>query len=210
MTTTSARGTLRRRQAELNREKVLDAAEELFGRNGFRETSLRQVAERCGMSVGALYLHLPNKEELLRAVIDRRGLALMSRIRSFVEADGLGIDLLTGLVRTEIGFYRAFPDFGRLISRLFSSGFAVAPRLGADVAHGYTAAIQLAAEVIRRGQLDGTICPGDTDSLARLLAAMVGSHRNAEATRPDGTAGIAEDQFVQMVRRAFANVPGTG
>ncbi|CUU54866.1 DNA-binding transcriptional regulator, AcrR family [Parafrankia irregularis] len=210
MTTASPRELRQREQAERVRERVIDAAEELFGRHGFRETSLRQVAERCEMSVGALYLHLPNKDELLRAVIDRRGGALLGRIRSFAEADGAGIDLLVGLVRSEIMFYRAYPDFGRLMSRLYSSGLAVSPQLSEDIANGYTDAMRLEAEVIRRGQRDGTICGGDADSLARLLASMVGAYRNAEATRPDGTAGIAEEQFVEMVRRAFATPAAAG
>ena len=43
---------------------ILDTAEELFGNQGYRATSLQQVAERCEFSVGALYQFFAGKEEL--------------------------------------------------------------------------------------------------------------------------------------------------
>ncbi|MCL9760462.1 TetR/AcrR family transcriptional regulator [Frankia sp. AiPa1] len=209
---TSVRAQRHRQRAERTREKLLDVAEELFGRQGFRETSLRQVAERCEVSVGALYLHVRNKEELLGAVVDRRSLVLMARIRSFALAEGPGLDSLTALVRAEIGFYRTFPDFGRLVSRMFPAGFSTVPRLDTEVARGYAAALRLEAELIRRGQQDGSIRPGNPDTLAELLAAMVGVYRRADtggadmATASTGQDGLTEEEFVQMVRRAFAHV----
>lgn len=207
MTVRAQPDRVRRRKTRLTRERILDTAEELFGRHGYRETSLRQVADRCEISVGALYLHFPSKEDLLRGVIDRRASVLMARIRSFVEADGQGLDLLAALTRAEVEFYRRYPDFGRLIGRLFSGGCPVMPQLGDDIAHGYAAAMQLEAELIRRGQRDGTIRAGDADWLARLLAAMVGAYRGAEATRAGGQPGLPDSQFLQMVRQAFAPAP---
>ncbi|MCK9926313.1 TetR/AcrR family transcriptional regulator [Frankia sp. Mgl5] len=200
-------GQVRGARTRLTRERMLDTAEELFGRHGYRETNLREVADRCEISVGALYLHFQNKEDLLRGVIDRRAIVLMARIRSFVEAPGQGLDLLIELTRAEVEFYRTYADFGRLIGRLFSDGCPVMPQLGDDIAHGYAAAMQLEAELIRRGQRDGTIRSGNADWLARLLAAMVGAYRGAEATRADGEPGLPDIQFLQMVRQAFAPAP---
>lgn len=50
---------------------VLDAALELFSTQGFRATTLRQVAERAGLSVGNIYHHFPNKEALYQRLIAR-------------------------------------------------------------------------------------------------------------------------------------------
>lgn len=54
------------------RERILDAALEVFGENGFESGSLRQVAERAGISQAGLLHHYPSKVALLSAVIERR------------------------------------------------------------------------------------------------------------------------------------------
>ena len=51
--------------------KALKAALTLFSRNGYRATSMRQIAKRSGLSVGNLYHHFGGKEELFRRLIDQ-------------------------------------------------------------------------------------------------------------------------------------------
>jgi AcrR family transcriptional regulator len=57
------------------RQKIQDVALELFGEQGYDKTSLREIAERLGVTKAALYYHFKTKEEivtsLLRAMGDR-------------------------------------------------------------------------------------------------------------------------------------------
>lgn len=65
------KGALNRRGAA-RREAIIDAAIELFAAQGYRGTSMLEIAKRVGMShVGVLH-HFSTKEELLRAVVARR------------------------------------------------------------------------------------------------------------------------------------------
>ncbi|NJL29187.1 MAG: TetR/AcrR family transcriptional regulator [Thermoanaerobaculia bacterium] len=50
--------------------KVLEAALALFSSQGFRATTMREIAERSGLSIGNLYHHFPNKEALFERLID--------------------------------------------------------------------------------------------------------------------------------------------
>jgi AcrR family transcriptional regulator len=63
-----------RRQAM--RTQLLDAAERLFAQQGYQATSLRQVVELAGTSIGNCYFYFPNKETLLLAVVERTSLEL--------------------------------------------------------------------------------------------------------------------------------------
>ncbi|MEZ0166978.1 TetR/AcrR family transcriptional regulator [Kineococcus sp. LSe6-4] len=54
------------------RAQILDAAVEVFGRLGFREGSLKDVAEAVGISVPGLLHHFPTKENLLLSVLEHR------------------------------------------------------------------------------------------------------------------------------------------
>lgn len=47
------------------RERILDVALELFSEQGYDKTSLRQIAERLGVSKAALYYHFEQKEDIL-------------------------------------------------------------------------------------------------------------------------------------------------
>jgi len=61
---------LREDRSERCRRVVLDAALRLFARHGSGATSVRQIAEEAGVSVGAVYHHFPDKEAMFRALID--------------------------------------------------------------------------------------------------------------------------------------------
>jgi AcrR family transcriptional regulator len=56
----------RERERTDTREKILDAARELFAAKGFDGVSMRQVAEKIEYSPTAIYVHFKNKEELFR------------------------------------------------------------------------------------------------------------------------------------------------
>ena len=50
---------------------VLDAGLELFSTQGFRATSMRDIAQQAGLSVGNIYHHFPNKEAIYDRLIER-------------------------------------------------------------------------------------------------------------------------------------------
>ena len=54
------------------REQILSAAVELFGEVGYRGTSLRDIAQRVGITHPGLLYHFHSKQELLSAVLARR------------------------------------------------------------------------------------------------------------------------------------------
>jgi AcrR family transcriptional regulator len=53
------------------REAVLDAAEELFHDRGFHGVSMDDLGEAAGITGPGLYRHVPSKDALLMAVLDR-------------------------------------------------------------------------------------------------------------------------------------------
>jgi AcrR family transcriptional regulator len=59
-------------QATDTKERLLDAAERLFGQRGFAETSVRSITAEAGANLGAINYHFGSKEALLRAVFSRR------------------------------------------------------------------------------------------------------------------------------------------
>jgi AcrR family transcriptional regulator len=80
MTTTPLTGdraeTKRRPGARAKRERVLDAAVQVFLANGFDQTSMDAIAARAGVSKTTVYAHYADKFALFRAVVERSGRSL--------------------------------------------------------------------------------------------------------------------------------------
>jgi AcrR family transcriptional regulator len=60
-----------RRDAQRNRERILEAAQEVFATRGFAAT-LDDVAHHAGVGVGTVYRRFPTKEALIEAVFTDR------------------------------------------------------------------------------------------------------------------------------------------
>lgn len=52
------------------RAQIVDVAVEMFARKGFANTSVNEIAEACGMSVGTLYRYIKTKEDILFLVCE--------------------------------------------------------------------------------------------------------------------------------------------
>jgi AcrR family transcriptional regulator len=67
------RTRLSRKESQLQtRERLLDAALQVFSRRGYYAASVDEIAAEAGYSKGAVYSNFSNKEELFLALIDRR------------------------------------------------------------------------------------------------------------------------------------------
>ncbi|ASM76281.1 TetR family transcriptional regulator [Vitreoscilla filiformis] len=58
-------------EAEETRQQILDAAEQVFLRQGVSRTSLQEVASAAGVTRGAIYWHFADKAALFHAMMDR-------------------------------------------------------------------------------------------------------------------------------------------
>ena len=52
------------------RDTIRQVAVELFSRHGYEKTSLREIADRVGLTKASLYYHYPSKQALLLAIVE--------------------------------------------------------------------------------------------------------------------------------------------
>jgi AcrR family transcriptional regulator len=65
------------RKGERTRQALLDAAIVQFGRDGYRGSSVAEIARRVGLSGPAAYVYFPNKEALFLAAVDEDAAAVI-------------------------------------------------------------------------------------------------------------------------------------
>jgi AcrR family transcriptional regulator len=60
------------RKGEATQARIVDVAYALFLRQGYHGTSMRQIADAAGITMGGIYNHFPSKEAIWQAVLSDR------------------------------------------------------------------------------------------------------------------------------------------
>lgn len=106
-----------RADAERNRLRVLEVAQEVFSTEGLA-VPIDEIARRAGLGVGTLYRHFPTKEALFAAIVVSRMEDVVADARAQLEAEDAGAAFFAFLTRLVEG-WRQKKDF---IDALTSAG----------------------------------------------------------------------------------------
>ena len=77
------------KRPEVRREELIDAAEELFGENGYEETKVSDIIERVGVAKGTFYYYFKSKGEILFAVAHRVWTDFEDHVSKLARDDGI-------------------------------------------------------------------------------------------------------------------------
>jgi TetR/AcrR family transcriptional regulator len=204
----SPREIRRRQRMELCREQILDTAEELFSARGYYATGLKEVAERCEFSVGAIYQFFDSKETLYQEVLMRRGPDMRAEMAAIADGPTAPDQQLLALARLQIDHFRRFPAWGRLTTRVLTLGMRPATDLPDSFLTAFNEAIDLEAGIIARGQRAGLLAAGDPRALARLFSAMVSAFHAMDEQVSDAPENLAADEFLALLGQTFIIGPG--
>ena len=161
------------RRPEARPEELIAAALTVFGERGFRQTTLEEVAARAGVSKGTVYLYFSSKDDLFRAVVTQKVVALLEPAEEMARThDGLASDLVIKLIH-RMWAAMSRKDMGCL-SRLVQSELAQFPDLRRfffeEVIQRHRRLLQTIAA---RGVASGEFRRDATTILPRMLPALV-------------------------------------
>ena len=75
---------------DTRKQRILDAAAELFVHYGYDKTTVSDIARQAGISKGAIYLHFKSKDDLLEGLIIREMQHYAEKWLAHVDADPQG------------------------------------------------------------------------------------------------------------------------
>ena len=87
----------RAREKEELRQEIMDAARELFVKEGFDNVSMRKIAEKIEYSPTTIYLYFQDKADLLDCIVEETLLCLRRKLDSLRHGHDLIADLKAGL-----------------------------------------------------------------------------------------------------------------
>ena len=135
-------------KGEDRRQRILGVAERLLARNGWRNTSLAQIAREAGVTPAGLLHHFESKEQLLNAVLDARD------ADDATHADYRSGDLITEISRVPERFKRE-PELAGTFTVLLAENIAPDAPLHDRLHKRYRDAADIITTIIERGQRNG-------------------------------------------------------
>jgi len=157
----------RERQKQAVRQEILDAARELFIKDGYENVTMRKIAEKIEYSPTTIYLHFNDKADLVRFLCEEAFVKLVDMFEK------LGEDLRDPLLALK-RCGRAYVDFGLKYPNDYRVTFMMSlkPQTPEDYlredsmgmkAYGYLR--KIVEECIRQGKFKGAELESTTQSM---------------------------------------------
>ncbi|RDI45103.1 TetR/AcrR family transcriptional regulator [Nocardia mexicana] len=153
-------------KGEDRRQRILGVAQRMLTRNGWRSTTLAQIAREAGVSPAGLLHHFQSKDQLLHAVLDARDAA---------DAAGsdLNGDLITEIRKVAARIEQSPELVGTFVVMLVENLLPEAP-LHDRLLDRWKVAVGIVADIIRRNQEIGRYRPDvDPDLRAIEIVAFI-------------------------------------
>ncbi len=149
------------------REAILDAADRLLGRLGFKKTTLDDLAREAGVGRRTIYLHFESKDDVALASIDRVVERLAERLASIAASSAGASERLHDMLVERVLFrVDSVRDYYHSLDELFA---VLRPAYMERRERYFERESALFARVLRQGKRSGELAFGDDAATARSL-----------------------------------------
>jgi len=168
-----------------SRRKILNAARDVFFRDGFMAANLDEVAEKAGVAKGTLYRYFQSKADLYVVVLADNGEAFTERMRELASNDDLrAIEQLRGMSRFYFEYWLRHPEYFQIFWAIDNE--AVIGDLPDVVVNAVSELWEQSLDVLQ-GVLDravaaGDLVPCDTWEIANILWTTANALIQSEST----------------------------
>ena len=156
-----------------HRDRILDAAERLLGRFGYRKMTVDDIATEAGIGKGTVYLSFPSKEEVVLSTVDRIVDRACRAMEAAAARDESAPDRLRAMLRARILVrFEAVARYSASLNDLLAG--IRAALLARRVQH-FERETGVLARVIAGGQEEGELAAGAPRRIGRALVLATNS-----------------------------------
>jgi AcrR family transcriptional regulator len=98
----------RQQKAAGQYDKILETGLKLFAERGFEGTTVKNISEEAGVSLGLMYHYFKNKESLLEAAVEKH--CYIPRLCQIINSDICNLPVEELFYKTALGFYKLLGD----------------------------------------------------------------------------------------------------
>ena len=146
---------------------ILDAADRLLARYGYRKMTMDDIAQEVGIGKGTIYLHFKSKEEIALARVDRIVDRLNERLRGIAHSNGSAVARLRRMLLERVLF--RFDSVQHYTESLSDVLAAIRPALLVRHNRHFDEEERVFAALLKEGKSDGEFVFKDIRGTARAL-----------------------------------------
>jgi len=158
------------KKAEIRR-RILEAAKEIFFRDGFMDANLDEIAELAGVAKGTLYRYFDSKAQIYVAVLSHNGRRFEKKLQDALDPQATPIEALSQVSRFYLQHYVENPDYFQIFWAIENQ--AVIGELPSEVVEEvirlWEESLRILAGIIERGIQEGLFAPCDAWEVATIL-----------------------------------------
>lgn len=203
--TLSGRGAERPDGGDSTRDRLIDAAADLFAERGYERTGIQDIARRAGLTSGAIYSNFRGKRELLLAAMGVPAEAMGRAVGAAREAGTSAIDLIG------MGAHALVAGRGGRARPILVNALVLASRdqeVGKSLRKGLARSFRALATLVDEGKAEGSIAGDvDADTFAYYSYALTFGMYLLELA---GMAPPDEARWDALLQRLLAALVGSG
>jgi AcrR family transcriptional regulator len=167
-----------------SRRRILEAAKDVFFRDGFMRANLDEMAEKAGVAKGTLYRYFESKADLYVAV-----LALNSEIfDEHMKGHAVGataLDRLRNLASFYFNHWMEHPDYFQIFWAIDNESVIgdLPKEVVEEISTLWDSSLQVVNQVLEEGVRDGELVECDTWEIAHILWSITNSLIESDNTR---------------------------
>jgi AcrR family transcriptional regulator len=162
----------KRRNTEVRRRQIADAARELIIRYGSEHITGRRIAKEIGITEGAIYRHFKSKRDILSFLIEDIEATLVADIERGMTSGATPLQVIDNTMKSHISSIEQRRGVTFLvIAEIISLGDKKLNRQASEVLNRYTGRIgDIISEGVKSGEIRDDVPPG---TAAILLSATI-------------------------------------
>ncbi len=163
--------SLKAKKRALYREAILDAAERVFGEEGYEATKVQRIAAESGVSLTTLYSVFESKWEIYRAVHRRRLNEVMGLAQGIFASSSTALRTLIEGTRMQLRFFMDRRDYTKMQLKEVTAWSTIELLKSPEQVEGLGMGLEHFASLFRRGIDEGDFVVDDPELMARMVVA---------------------------------------
>jgi AcrR family transcriptional regulator len=184
-TATSGSAVSRAEKKAQSRRQILDAARDVFFRDGFMSANLDEAAEKAGVAKGTLYRYFESKADLYVAVLADNGQVFTERMKDEAASGEFAIDQIRQISQFYYEYWVRHPEYFQIFWAIDNQA-VIGELPGAvvdEVARLWEQSLTTLQVVLTRAIDEGDLVQCDTWEVANILWTTANALIQSDATR---------------------------
>ena len=114
------------------RDRILEAAEEIFSRFGFKKTTMDEIAESLHKAKGSIYYYFKNKEDVFKSILEKQSSLFRNEVKKAIDKEASVENKLEAYILTMIKMPEKLSIYYQALKDEYLSGYPFIKKIRRD------------------------------------------------------------------------------